>query len=59
MQCMIILLLCLIPEMNDLMDMEDLVDDFVTFYVAGTRNNPCSALIFNPILIPFILYARR
>ena len=25
----------LIVEVNDLMDIEDLVDDFVTFYVAG------------------------
>ena len=28
----------LIIEINDLMDMEDLVDDFITFYVAGNNN---------------------
>ena len=27
----------LIIEINDLVDMEDLVDDFVTFYVAGIK----------------------
>ena len=34
------------------MDMEDLVDDFVTFYVAGTNiNNPFRALIINPLTL--------
>ena len=32
-----LLTIVLIVEINDLMAMEDLVDDFVTFYIAGIK----------------------
>ena len=37
--CMVVKKILLIVEINDLMDMEDLVDDFVTFYVAGKNEH--------------------
>ena len=42
-------MLCLIIEISDLKDMEDLVDDFVTFYVAG--NIHAVHVYINPLIL--------
>ena len=49
----------LIIEINDLMDMEDLVDDFVTFYVAGNKISFLTCVLMYISLIIIIVHIYR
>ena len=45
-----------IVELNDLVDMEDLVDDFVTFYVAGIIAAETSIILWKDIPFLYKIY---